>query len=63
MHVRCASAWPRERAVWRGLRSVYIHEIEAVVHALLLESEWVLIEDRRIRLPRANLSIFYITVL
>jgi hypothetical protein len=37
MHVRCASAWSIERAVWRRLRSVYIHEIEAVIYALLLE--------------------------
>jgi len=32
MHARAvciASAWPIERAVWRRLRSVYIHKIDA----------------------------------
>ena len=30
MHAQYASAWPIERAVWQRLRSVYIHEMEAV---------------------------------
>ena len=57
-HVRCASTWPIERAVWRRLRSVCIHEIEAVIYALLLVSDWVLIEDQRNPLARANFIHF-----
>ena len=40
----------------KAFRSVvYIHEIEAVlIYALLLESDRVLIEEERERLPRAH---------
>lgn len=54
MHVRCVSAWPIKRAVLQRLRSDYIHKIEAVLYALMLESDWVLIEEKRNRLPRAK---------
>ena len=58
MHARavCIGWAHRESGVAKASRSVvYIHEIEAVlVYALLLGPEWVLIEEKREWLPRAN---------